>query len=137
MAYPIVSAIHIAAIGLLLGAIATLDLRLLGVFRSHPVAHLAPPLVRVAAAGLVGAVVSGALLFSTRPTAYAENPAFLVKLALVGVGILNVLILRLNPRWAEVSKGGRVLATVRAAALMSLLVWLGAVLAGRWIGFLQ
>lgn len=137
VAYPIVSAIHIAAIGLLLGAIATLDLRLLGVFRSHPVAHLAPPLVRVAAAGLVGAVVSGALLFSTRPTAYAENPAFLVKLALVGVGILNVLILRLNPRWAEVSKGGQVPATVRAAALMSLLVWLGAVLAGRWIGFLQ
>jgi hypothetical protein len=137
VAYPIVSAIHIAAIGLLLGAIATLDLRLLGVFRSHPVAHLAPPLVRVAAAGLVGAIMSGALLFSTRPTAYAENPAFLAKLALIGVGLLNVLIVRLNSRWAEVREGGQIPATIRAAALMSLVVWLGAVLAGRWIGFLQ
>lgn len=137
VAYLLVNAIHIAAIGLLLGSIITLDLRLLGLFRSYPVSHLAPPLVRVAVAGFLCAVITGALLFTTRPAAYVENPAFLAKLALIAVGSLNVAILRLNPRWAEIDNGRSAPVTVRAAALTSLLVWLGAVLAGRWIGFLQ
>lgn len=137
MAYLLVNAIHIAAIGLLLGSIVTLDLRLLGLFRSHPVAHLAPPLVRVAVLGFLGAAITGMLLFSTRPTAYLENPAFLAKVALIGAGLLNVAILRLTPRWVEISDGRQVPLVVRAAASVSLLVWLGAVLAGRWIAFLQ
>ena len=58
VAYPLVNAAHIASVGLLLGAVVTLDLRLLGAFRSHPLAHLAPPLGRVAAAGLLGALAA-------------------------------------------------------------------------------
>ncbi|GGG29523.1 hypothetical protein GCM10010964_16720 [Caldovatus sediminis] len=137
--YPLLNAAHILAIGLLIGAIATLDLRLLGAFRAHPIAELGPPLQRVAAAGLLLAVATGALLFSTRPVAYAENPAFLAKLGLVGLGLINVLGLRCNPHWRRAVDGadGRVHGSVRAAALVSLLVWVGAVVAGRWIGFLQ
>ena len=137
IAYPLVNAAHIASVGLLLGAIVTLDLRLLGAFRSHPLAHLAPPLIRVAAAGFIGAAVTGVLLFSTRPVAYLENPAFLAKLALIGLGVLNAIILRLNPRWSDVTGSERIAASVRAAAFASLLVWLGVVVAGRWIGFMQ
>jgi hypothetical protein len=137
VAYPLVNAAHIASVGLLLGAVVTLDLRLLGAFRSHPLAHLAPPLGRVAAAGLLGAAATGLLLFGTRPAAYLGNPAFLAKLALVGLGLANALALRLGPRWAEAAGGGRVAASVRVAALVSLLVWPGTVVAGRWIGFLQ
>src|SRR5215213_8512984 len=95
VAYPLVNAAHIGAIGLLLGAIVTLDLRLLGAFRAHPIAHLGPPLRRVAASGFVAAAATGLLLFSTRPLAYAQNPAFLIKLALIGLGLLNVAALRL------------------------------------------
>jgi hypothetical protein len=137
IAYLLVNAIHIAAIGLLLGSIVTLDLRLLGLFRSHPVSHLAPPLVRVAVAGFLCAALTGALLFTTRPAAYAENPAFLAKLALIAVGLLNVVILRLNPLWMEIGNDRHAPIAVRAAAFISLVIWLGAVLAGRWIGFLQ
>jgi hypothetical protein len=137
IAYPLVNAAHIASVGLLLGAIVTLDLRLLGAFRSHPLAHLAPPLVRVAAAGFIGAAVTGVLLFSTRPAAYLENPAFLAKLALIGVGVLNIMTLRLNPRWGDVTESEKIAASVRAAAFASLLVWPSVVVAGRWIGFMQ
>lgn len=137
LAYPLVSAAHIASIGLLLGAIVTLDLRLLGVFRSHPVGHLAPPLVRVAAIGLVAAMATGLLLFTTRPVAYVQNPAFLAKLALVGLAIPNALALRLHPWWRLGDCQGEAPALVRAAALLSLLAWVAAVVAGRWIGFLQ
>nr|WP_256476091.1 DUF2214 domain-containing protein [Siccirubricoccus soli] len=137
IAYPLVNAAHIASIGLLLGAIVTLDLRLLGAFRVHPIGHLAPPLVRVAAAGLLAAAVTGLLLFSTRPVIYMENPAFLAKLALVGLALLNALALRLHPWWHSGTYQGEAPATVRVAVAVSLVAWPSAVVAGRWIGFLQ
>jgi hypothetical protein len=137
IAYPLVNAAHIISLGLLLGAITTLDLRLLGLFRAHPVAVLGPPLWRVAACGLALAAVTGFLLFSTRPLAYAENPAFLTKLGLIGLGLLNLLVLRFNAHWRLALGGGAVHGSVRAAALLSLVAWMGAVVAGRWIGFLQ
>jgi hypothetical protein len=107
------------------------------VFRSHPLAHLGPPLRRVAALGLLLAAATGFLLFSTRPLAYAENPAFLAKLGLIGLGAANVLLLAGNRHWRAALDGGPVHGSVRAAALVSLVVWVGAVIAGRWIGFLQ
>ncbi len=137
IAYPLVNAAHIAAFGLMLGAIATLDLRLLGAFRAAPLRDLGPPLWRVAAGGLAAAALTGLLLFSTRATTYAENPAFLLKLGLIGLGLANVAALRLNPHWGRTLAGGPVHASVRLAAALSLIAWLGAVLAGRWIGFLQ
>ncbi len=80
IAYPLMNAAHIISIGLILGAIASLDLRMLGVFRASPVVHLAPPLWRIATCGVALAAVTGFMLFSTRPLTYIENPAFLTKL---------------------------------------------------------
>ncbi|TCT05021.1 DUF2214 domain-containing protein [Aquabacter spiritensis] len=134
--YAAVNAAHIFALALLVGAIATLDLRLLGLFPAASPAVLAPPLVRVAAAGLLLAVLTGFALFSVRPVAYAQNPAFLAKLALVGLGIANALLLRLGPDWRRLMARGAVSLRLKAAALVSLLLWAGAVFAGRWIGFL-
>lgn len=51
-AYLLVSAAHILGIGLLVGAILPLDLRLLGLLRAAPLAVLAPFLTRVAGCGL-------------------------------------------------------------------------------------
>lgn len=135
--YPLVNAAHIAGIGLLLGAIVTLDLRVLGLFRAAPLGALGPPLARVAAGGLALAVATGFLLFSTRPLGYAENPAFLLKLGLVALGVANALLLPRNHHWSVALAGGAVHISLRAAAFLSILIWLGAVLAGRWIGFLQ
>jgi hypothetical protein len=135
--YPLVNAGHILGIGLLLGTIATLDLRLLGAFRAVPLAQIGPMLARVAGAGLVLTAVTGLLLFSTRPAAYAENPAFLAKLGLIGLGVANVALLRGSGGWRAALAGTAPSAGVRAAAAVSLASWVGAVLAGRWIGFLQ
>ena len=137
LAYPLVNAAHILGIGLLLGSIATLDLRLLGLFRAAPLAVLAPPLWRVAACGLGLAAATGFLLFSTRPAGYLGNTAFLLKLGLLGLGLLNILALHLNPAWKRVLADGEAGAALRLPALVSLLVWAGVVVAGRWIGFLM
>ncbi|HYZ34127.1 MAG TPA: DUF2214 domain-containing protein [Crenalkalicoccus sp.] len=137
IAYPLANAAHIASIGLLLGAIVALDLRLLGAFAPHPLAHLGPPLRRMATAGLVLAVATGLLLFTTRPVTYAQNPAFLAKLGFVGLGLLNAAALSRGAAWREAVGGGRIHGRLRAAAAISLLIWPAAVVAGRWIGFLQ
>jgi hypothetical protein len=136
-AYASVNAAHILAICLVVGPIATLDLRVLGLFRNVPLSALARPLTGVAATGVLLAMVTGFLLFSVRPAAYIENPAFLTKLALVAVGIANAFVLRANPDWRIARQDGPLSTSVRLGAFASLLNWCAAVLAGRWIGFLQ
>lgn len=137
IAYPLINAAHILSIGLLVGAIATLDLRILGAFRTSALAQIAGPLRRIATSGLAAAAVTGFLLFSTRPLTYAENPALLIKLGVVGLGVLNALLLARNPHWPPALAGAPIHWSLRLSALASLLLWLCAVIAGRWIGFLQ
>ena len=137
VAYATLNAAHIFSIGLVIGSIATLDLRLLGLFRSAPVGALAAPLSRVATVGVLLAVATGFLLFSVRPIAYANNLAFVSKVSLVALGILNALALRWNRHWRVAREGGAIRGSIRASALLSLMIWAGAVNAGRWIGFLQ
>ncbi len=134
--YLVVNAAHIACLGLLVGAIVSLDLRMLGAFRTVPLAAVGPFLSRMAAGGLLLAVLTGFWLFSVKPVEYAANPAFLVKLGIVGIGILNALWLHAGRSWPKALAGAPIPLAARAHAAASLLIWLGAVLAGRWIGFL-
>jgi hypothetical protein len=135
--YATLNAVHILSIGLIVGAIAALDLRMLGIFRSIPLRWLALPLVRVSATGVAAAITSGFLLFSVRPTAYVQNPAFLIKVTLVALGVTNALALRASGSWRTACQGGPIGWPVRLGAIVSLAIWFAAVMAGRWIGFLQ
>ena len=135
-AYLILNAAHIMSIGLLVGAIMTLDLRILGLFRQYPMSALAPPLTRVAACAVVLAILTGAALFSVRPVAYVNNPAFLVKLGLIALGLGNALVLNLGRAWKLAVGKDRISSAVRFGAFISLVVWTSVVVAGRWIGFL-
>lgn len=136
-AYLLVNAAHIAAIGVLAGAIVALDLRLLGIGRAVPLASAGPYLSRIAAAGLGLAVLTGAWLFATQPDTYLDNTAFLAKLALVAAGVVNALCLHTRPVWQRVLRSDAVApVSVRLQAVGSLLLWFSAIVAGRWIGFL-
>jgi hypothetical protein len=133
--YLFVNAAHILGIGLLLGAILPLDLRLIGVLREGPMAVLAPFLVRVAAAGLAIAVLTGLMLFSVKPLEYADNPALWAKLGLITLGMVNVVIQHRARGWDAVRRGAEPGATVRMLAATSFAIWLATLVAGRWIGF--
>ncbi|MBY5663995.1 DUF6644 family protein [Rhizobium leguminosarum] len=134
--YMFVNAAHILAIGLLVGAILPLDLRLAGFFRKVPVEIVAPFLSRAAAVGLVAAVVTGFCLFSVRAVEYAANPAFLAKLCLIALGLLNLSIVHLGRGWKTAVSTGIVRPGLRFSAALSAAIWIAAVIAGRWIGFL-
>lgn len=134
--YLLVNATHIVAIGLLIGSIIPLDLRLLGVLKPGALAVLAPVLARTAATGLALAVVTGALLFSVRPLDYLYNPAFLAKMGLLAAGAVNAWLVNRGRAWASVANGSPPSPTLRIQAAASLMLWLGCLVAGRWIGFL-
>lgn len=134
-AWLLVDAAHILGVGLLVGGIIPLDLRLLGLFPRVPVAVLAPFLSRAAAAGAVLAILSGLWLFSMKPAEYLGNSAFLWKVALLGLALVNVALQHGNRGFAHVLAGGEARPTVRLVALCSILLWLSVLVAGRWIGF--
>ncbi|MFN0301898.1 MAG: hypothetical protein ACKVQU_16280, partial [Burkholderiales bacterium] len=92
--YPLVSTGHVIGIALLLGGIAPLDLRLIGCWRSVAIAPLVRILVPMAISGLVLAVLTGSLLFATRPLDYVNEPLFGIKMALLVMAVLNALALR-------------------------------------------
>jgi hypothetical protein len=96
-AYLFVNAAHILGIGLLLGAILPLDLRLIGFFRQFPLELLRPFLTRAAATGLTLAAITGLWLFSVKPDEYWANEAFRWKLALLILAVANILIERHAP----------------------------------------
>ena len=135
-AYLFVNAAHILGIGLLIGAILPLDVRLMGGLRSLPLAVLGPFLIRCASFGLGLAVLTGLWLFSVRPTEYAANTAFLIKMALLVAALANITLLHASKGLRRALEGGPVSPGVRLCALISFLAWLGVLLAGRWIGFL-
>jgi uncharacterized membrane protein YtjA (UPF0391 family) len=131
-AYLFVNATHILGIGLLLGSILPLDLRLLGFFRRFPLEVLRSFLVRNAAVGLTLAIVTGLWLFSVKPAEYLANTAFRWKMVFLVIALLNVAFQHrgASGRAFELTRATR----VRAA--LSLCLWLSALVAGRWIGFL-
>lgn len=131
--YPLVNSGHILGIGLLIGAILPLDLRLLGLWGDAPLAPLWRVLTRSAACGLALAVLCGLALFATDARAYLGSPWFLGKLALIALGLANAALLR----WpgAAPPGGERAPPRLRAAAALSIACWCGALLLGRLVGY--
>jgi hypothetical protein len=131
-AYLFVNAAHILGIGILLGGILPLDLRLLGLFRRYPLDVIVPFLTRSAATGLALAVVTGLWLFSVKPAEYLANEAFLWKAALLAIALVNVAL----QHRVVMRRGIQLARATRISAGLSLCLWLSVLVAGRWIGFL-
>jgi hypothetical protein len=131
-AYLLVNAAHILGIGLLVGAILPLDLRLMGCFRHTSLEVLGPFLRRSAATGLGLAIITGVLLFSVNPAEYLTNPAFVWKLSLLAIALCNIAYQSLN-RQGQRSPAAAL--TTRVVAVLSFCLWLAVLIAGRWIGF--
>ena len=121
--YPLVNASHILGLALLFGAIVVHDTCVLA---SRP-GEDAPRLpIRIAAIGLGTAVLTGLALASVKATEYAANPAFRLKLALLAVALLNILFVH---RLASTARH------FRLGALVSVVVWVAIIVAGRMIAF--
>ncbi len=133
--YPLVNAAHILGFALLVGSIAALDSRILGFARVIPLADAARLLLPFTIGGLVLAILAGAALFSVKPGEYAANPVFLTKLALIVLALANAVSLRFRPAWRMAIGGAAIAAGPRLSAVLSLLLWVAVLVAGRLIAF--
>lgn len=131
--YPLVNAAHILGVALLVGAIAPLDLRLIGFWPSVPLITLWYILSRTAAVGLAIAISAGALLFITRAGDYAESKIFLFKLLVILAGFANIGLLRHWMRNAGL--GSNPSAAMRLAGVLSLVIWIKVLVLGRLVGY--
>jgi hypothetical protein len=92
-------------------------------------------LLRVASLGLALALLTGFWLFTVQPKAYAANPAFLAKLGLLALALVNIGLQHGGSAFRAALRGDGISASVRVLAGLSVLLWLAVLVAGRWIGF--
>ena len=136
--YGIVNLTHIVGVSALFGSVIVLDLRLLGVWTSAPLAAITRPTVSVAQTGFAIAAASGVCLLATNATEYAGNPFLLIKGPAIAAGLLNVAVVRALPEWK--AHRARELTPVERRRLawgggISLTCWSIAIAAGRMIGY--
>lgn len=135
--FPLAEIFHILMTGGFFGGILMLDLRLLGFHRSVAISTLQRHLMPCLWWLFLGVVLSGGLLFLFMPLEYASNPAFRFKLLLILLGGLNalfmhVILLRDQYIW---DAHNRVPLSVKLSALLSLVIWGGALACGRLIAY--
>jgi hypothetical protein len=138
LAFPVIETLHVLAIALVVGSIAVVDLRLLGVASSdRAYSQVARDVLPVTWLAFAVAVASGILMFISNAPTYAHNPYFQAKLVCLGLAGINMAIFQ-GFAGRHSSPWERTLPTplaARVAALLSLVLWTLIVTAGRWIGF--
>ena len=129
IAYPALEVLHITGIALLVGSLVLVELRVWGFSSELPVKPLARLGLSVSLCGFGLVVASGLLMFAANPAELLANRAFLIKMGLVQLAGLNAA-------WFH-GRGsllrGDTLARVQT--VLSLGIWLAAIICGRWIGY--
>jgi hypothetical protein len=136
-AYPAANVGHILALTVFAGAVTVMDARLLGAFAAAPPASVVRPARRAAMLGLLAMLATGFVLFAAEASHVAMNRVFQIKMALVGLGVLNAVLV--GRALAAALDGMPALAPmparIRLAALASLAIWLSVAACGRLIAY--
>lgn len=137
--FPTIETIHVFAIVTVIGCIAIMDMRLLGLTsRNKSVKAMEHDTIPVTWVGFAVALLTGSLLFVSKATSYMANPYFLWKMGLMLIAGLNMAIFhrvlsRGVEQWGQ--PGGAVPAAVKLSGLLSLLLWMIIPFCGRAVGF--
>ncbi len=131
-AYPTVLTFHTVGLGIVVGASAVIDLRLLGVARKISLESLSG-LFRLIAWAFALNAATGILLFMADATTKGRQPILYIKLSLIGLALWDTLyarrLLRAAPADDSVARHGRFV------AVSSLILWTAAIAAGRLMAY--
>jgi len=127
--YSSVSVIHYFTLLFFIGTIVLVDLRILGLAgRGQTISLLADQLLPWTWIGFTLAMISGFLLFATDAGDYAPDRVFQAKMLVILMALIfTVIVHRGQRKWNQLPA---VPAGVKVIAAVSLLLWLGAILAG-------
>lgn len=135
--YPIVEIVHLTGIALLVGSIAILDLRLLGLARTLPVRQLASHVLPWSAAAFLFIVPSGLLMFIAHAGEFIQSNVFVLKMCLIlaagtNAAALHAGAMRTAADW-DVQRMPPPAA--RIAAGLSLALWVSVIACGRLLAY--
>jgi hypothetical protein len=135
-AYPTVLFLHTVGLAFLVGINVAIDLRILGVARSMPLAPMKKLFPWMWAGFWINAASGVALLIADATTKLA-NPVFAVKMVFITLGVVNMALYKTR-LFRDPDELERSPASPRAkrVAIVSLVIWVGATTAGRLMGYL-
>lgn len=134
--YPVVLGLHAIGLAIVVGLLIFVDLRMLNLVGDMRLSALLAPM-KLAWFGFLINALSGFALFSSQATFIIYSAPFLIKIGLVFLGALLAFhIQRQVSRNLEGWENGAQPASIKAAAAISLLCWMGAIIAGRLIAYL-
>jgi hypothetical protein len=134
-AYATILTLHTFGLAVVVGANAVIDFRLLGFAPRIPILSLRP-LFPVMWWAFALNFVTGLLLFMADATTKSGQQVFYVKLALIALALLVTAFVWKGLGQEERASGNPVAAHLRTLAVLSLLLWTGAIVAGRLMAYL-
>lgn len=137
-AFPTLETIHVIALVTVVGFIAIMDMRLLGIASKHsPITEMSRDTLPVVWGAFVLAAASGLLLFISKASSYVINPYFLIKMGLLALAGVNMLFFHFVTyrQVANWDTAADVPQAVKVAGATSLIFWVAIVFFGRAIGF--
>jgi len=137
-AVPAIQTIHILAISVLMGSVAIVNLRILGlVERNQSIRALAVRFVPPSVVAIAVLALTGFLLIASEPNRAIFRYVFWAKMSLllIVVGLTGRLLAGLRRAGVYDQAQARAPIGLRMVSVISLLVWLGVIVTGRWIGY--
>ena len=133
-AYPMILTMHTVGLGIVVGAAVIVDFRLLGIGAGIPLGEV-KRVFPIFWLGFFINLVSGLMLFVSEAEDKATQPVFLLKLLLIAIGV--VVTARIRRLLFGASSTQTLASGARTLAVSSLVVWGGAIVAGRLMAYLK
>jgi len=133
-AFWFILSLHAVGMSLLVGASVVIDLRLLGVAKELPLMPL-KGLYRIIWVGFWIQIVSGTLLLIGYPTKALTNPDFYLKITLIGIAVAVMSAINKRVFSDSTLSESEMMVKGKALAIWSLVLWTGAVTAGRMLAY--
>jgi len=132
--FPVIESIHLLALVLIAGAVLVVDMRLFGVgLRRQPVAQLARDAQPWLIGGLMVMLTTGILLFLSEAIKCYYSSAFAWKMTSLLLALIFTFSVRRKVALADEGRVGPLWS--RLVAVVSVALWSGVGIGGRWIGF--
>jgi hypothetical protein len=132
--FPAVEAVHLLGLCVIGGAVLLVDMRMLGFGLTRtPLSELAAGVRPYLRWSVLVMLLTGYALFASEATKCYDHDAFWVKMTCLFLAILFTWTVK--AKVVSQPDGSSSPGTLKAVAIVSLLLWTGVGIGGRWIGF--
>jgi len=129
-AFPVIEIVHLVALATLGGAVLMICLCVFGVGIKMPAKEVEAGARPYVIGAVTALIVTGVLLGVSESVKLLDREAFTIKMIALALALLFTFLV-----FSPMVRRGATGAGVRAAAGLTMILWLTVAMAGRWIGF--